>query len=136
MVRLCSDPHRITWLTDQGGVVFYRIFGTKLLFVNSMQAVKDLLETRFGIYSDRPQVVYLGELVGLKQAFNQMNYGEDYKRCRNLTHVAFSPSAVKQYEHTQQELSVLLASTLHRKPEDFVNQVRLYGVSTCVSAEH
>lgn len=45
------------------GPVYSLIFGSRvLIFLNTDQAIKDLLDKRSGIYSDRPEM-YLGRIV-------------------------------------------------------------------------
>jgi len=45
-----------------GDVVYLHVLGQGLVFLNSPEAVFDLLDKRGSIYSDRPQQVMTGEL--------------------------------------------------------------------------
>ena len=45
-----------------GDVVYVRIFGQGLLFLNTYDAALDLLEKKGTIYSDKPQLVMAGDL--------------------------------------------------------------------------
>lgn len=37
-----------------GDILFFRVFGTEIVVLNSVKSSKDLLERRADIYSDRP----------------------------------------------------------------------------------
>lgn len=50
-----------------GDLVFFQGFSNKVLVLNSMSAIDDLLEKRANIYSDRPLLTAVGELMGLGQ---------------------------------------------------------------------
>jgi hypothetical protein len=45
-----------------GNVVYLHVVGQGLVFLNSPEAVFDLLDKRGSIYSDKPQLVMTGEL--------------------------------------------------------------------------
>ncbi len=45
-----------------GDVVYIHVFGQGLVFLNSPEAVNDLLDKRGSVYSDKPQLVMVGEL--------------------------------------------------------------------------
>ena len=42
-----------------GPIMFYRTPGQDLVILNSIKAIKDLLEKRGGVYSDRPYMAFL-----------------------------------------------------------------------------
>jgi hypothetical protein len=48
-----------------GDLVYLNICGQSIVVLNTMTAVKDLLESQSDIYSDRPSFTFLGELMGL-----------------------------------------------------------------------
>jgi hypothetical protein len=46
-------------------MLFFHGLGTKVLVLNSMKAVNDLLDKRANTYSDRPLFTVVGSLMGL-----------------------------------------------------------------------
>ncbi|KAK0430310.1 cytochrome P450 [Armillaria borealis] len=50
------------WGKKFGDVVYNHVFGQGLVFLNSPEVVNDLLDMRGSVYSDKPQLVMVGEL--------------------------------------------------------------------------
>lgn len=48
-----------------GDLVYVEALGNRLLILNTLEAVSDLLESRHAIYSDRPKFTMVGELMKL-----------------------------------------------------------------------
>lgn len=72
MVGISSSTLKCTTtnnLTNQGDVVYTHVLGQGLVFLNSLEAASDLLDKRGSIYSDKPQLVMLGELCVTFDAF-------------------------------------------------------------------
>jgi hypothetical protein len=42
-----------------GHIVYYRILGKDIVVLNTIKAIKDLLEKRGDVYSDRPVFTFL-----------------------------------------------------------------------------
>ncbi len=45
-----------------GDVVFYRVFGTKIIMLNTIEVAAELLDKRSANYSDRPRMVMQNEM--------------------------------------------------------------------------
>jgi hypothetical protein len=56
-----------------GDVVYLSVLGQPIVILNSLKAVKDLLDQRSSIYSDRPIFTMVGELMGLDQVRHQLS---------------------------------------------------------------
>ncbi|KAI0746389.1 cytochrome P450 [Daedaleopsis nitida] len=108
-----------------GDLVFFHGFGTRVLVLNSMNAINDLLEKRSRIYSDRPVYTVACELIGLGNGIPLLPYNEQLRVQRKLVHSALSPVLVKNYHAVQEDLAALLCQQLIEDPRDFMDHVRL-----------
>ncbi|KAJ3552582.1 hypothetical protein NM688_g4079 [Phlebia brevispora] len=108
-----------------GDLVFFHGLGNHVLVLNSMKGIIDLLEKRATMYSDRPSFTVVGELMGLGQSMPLLSYDDEWRAHRKLAHNALSPSAVRRYHTTQEDLAALLGQQLLNEPEDFFTHVRL-----------
>ncbi|TFK80436.1 cytochrome P450 [Polyporus arcularius HHB13444] len=116
----------LTKLKDAyGDLVFFHGLGTRILVLNSMKTIADLLEKRGNIYSDRPNFTVVGELMDLGQSMPLLPYGEEWRVQRKLVHGSLGPSSVKQYHKIQEDLAGLLAKQLLDDPVGFFDHVRL-----------
>ncbi|KAG9311157.1 hypothetical protein JVU11DRAFT_8224 [Chiua virens] len=55
----------LKWKEHYGDIVYVEALGNKMLIVNTLEAVSDLLGSRHAIYCDRPKFIMAGELMGL-----------------------------------------------------------------------
>jgi hypothetical protein len=77
---IASLPYR----SDSGDIVHANVGGTHMVILNSVDVVTDLLQGRGTIYSDRPYLYVLGELVGLNKTLPFMNEGSKLKESRRF----------------------------------------------------
>ncbi|KAJ3575314.1 hypothetical protein NP233_g1185 [Leucocoprinus birnbaumii] len=108
-----------------GDIIYYHGLGNSVLVLNSIDAIKDLLEKRNNTYSDRPVFTVVGDMMGLGQSMPLLPNGPEWRACRKLAHLALSPSAVTKYHHIQEELTVLLLKEILDAPGEFNSHVRL-----------
>ncbi|KZP11704.1 cytochrome P450 [Athelia psychrophila] len=105
------------WAKDYGSIVYLHIFGQGIVFLNTPEAVSELLDKRGDIYSDRPQFVSV--------AF--IRYGDQSKRQRKYMQKALGASSIREY---QPLITTETASFLNRlldDPTDYVNVLRRYA---------
>ncbi|KZP11706.1 cytochrome P450 [Athelia psychrophila] len=115
------------WAKDYGSVVYLHIFGQGIVFLNTPEAVSELLDKRGDIYSDRPQFVMAGELCGGKDMVAFVHYGDQSKRQRKYMQKALGASSIREY---QPLITTETASFLNRlldDPTDYVNILRRYA---------
>ncbi|KAI0746370.1 cytochrome P450 [Daedaleopsis nitida] len=108
-----------------GDMVFFHGLGTKVLVLNSMEVITELLEKRSSVYSDRPKFTVVGDLMGLGQSMPLLSYGEEWRAHRKLAHTALSPTAIKRYHIVQEDLAAILCKQILELPDDFFTHVRL-----------
>ncbi|KAF8629505.1 hypothetical protein AX17_005631 [Amanita inopinata Kibby_2008] len=85
------------WAKEFGDVVYLHVFGQGLVFLNSPEAAVDLLDKRGSIYSDKPQLVMVGELCGCKNMVAFTSYGDQSKRQRKIMHRALGLPVIPSY---------------------------------------
>ncbi|KAF8908850.1 cytochrome P450 [Gymnopilus junonius] len=89
------------WGKTYGDIMHLRIFGQHTVILNSIGVVRDLIERRSHIYSDRPDVPMVN--CKMEWDFNGglMPYGPLWKVHRRLFDRAFKPSASVNYRPIQ-----------------------------------
>ncbi|KAK0480275.1 cytochrome P450 [Armillaria novae-zelandiae] len=112
------------WGKQYGPLMMLEIMGQKICIINSAQVATDLLDTRSSIYSDRPPMVMVKELMGWNFNVGFQSYGSEYKKSRKLFHHGFNPRASDEYQPIQmREITMLLAKLL-QSPEQFDKHLR------------
>ncbi|KAK0501150.1 cytochrome P450 [Armillaria luteobubalina] len=120
--NLLDMPSEKEWLTfakwgeKYGDIVSVSFLGRRLIVINSVQMAIDILEKKSLIYSDRPVVGMVGELVGWKNSTIFMSYGTRFRNDRRLTHQLFGNSV-----NMMRFLSMLEKET-HRSLKDILNE--------------
>lgn len=82
--RLCVMCYRSQYYV--GDLVGLKVFGTNIVILNSEKAMRDLLETRGAIYSDRPKFTVLGELMGLNRVRSKPQSVCSYRLIHSTEH--------------------------------------------------
>ncbi|RXW20872.1 hypothetical protein EST38_g4984 [Candolleomyces aberdarensis] len=85
--------------SDQYGsdVIYLNIMGNPVVVLNSLAACKELLETRSSIYSSRPNMPMMNELIGFDWHFGFMPYGDEWKERRKMFQQVFHPTRTEFY---------------------------------------
>jgi cytochrome P450 len=116
---------------DQLGsdIVHVSVLGYHLIVLNSKAVVDDLLDKRSAIYSGRPRMPMLCELMGFGYSLGFTDYGQYWKDARRLFHQHFSPTAVVQFRPKQLKSSHLLLRNLLESPERWTDHLALMAGS-------
>ncbi|SJK97106.1 uncharacterized protein ARMOST_00356 [Armillaria ostoyae] len=89
------------WGKQYGPLVMLEVMGQKMCIINTIRAATDLLDARSAIYSDRPQMRMVRELMGWEFNVGFQSYGAKYKKSRKLFHHGFNPRASDAYQPIQ-----------------------------------
>ncbi|KAG6855594.1 hypothetical protein H0H87_000402 [Tephrocybe sp. NHM501043] len=108
-----------------GDLIFFHGLGTRILVLNNLETIEDLLDKRATTYSDRPVFTVVSELMGLGQSMGLLPYGKDWRTMRKMAHSSLRLSAIKKYCGIQEDLSALLNLSLLDDPNNFYEHVRL-----------
>ncbi|KAF7760180.1 hypothetical protein Agabi119p4_10856 [Agaricus bisporus var. burnettii] len=115
------------WAKQYGDVVYVHVFGQGLVFLNTPEAVFDLLDQRGAIYSDKPQLVMTGELCGCKNMVAFTTYGDQSKRQRKLMHKAFATHVIPTYYPLLETETRAFLRRLAADPSDYTRHTRRYA---------
>jgi cytochrome P450 len=108
-----------------GHIVFYRNLGKAFIVLNSVKAIKDLLEKRGGVYSDRP-VLTIIDMMEWHWQLPLARFGEYWLQARNLLDRGLRPGAVTTYRPMQQARARVLLTRLLATPNQLKAHVELF----------
>ncbi|KAK0200113.1 cytochrome P450 [Desarmillaria ectypa] len=115
------------WGKKFGDVVYIHVFGQGLVFLNSAEAVSDLLDKRGSLYSDKPQLVMVGELCGCENMVAFTGYGDRMRRQRKLLTSALGVKAVPAYQPLMEEETQVFLRRLLATPDEHLLHTRRYA---------
>ncbi|TFK34662.1 cytochrome P450 [Crucibulum laeve] len=115
------------WAKQFGDVTYLHVLGQGLVFLNSPEAAFDLLDKRGSIYSDKPQLVMVGDLCGCKHMVAFTGYGDESKRQRRLMHKAFGLGAIPSYHPLISTQTNTFLRRLITSPTEYVAHTRRYA---------
>ncbi|KAJ7777025.1 cytochrome P450, partial [Mycena metata] len=79
-------------------IIHLNAAGTSIIVLCSMAAVKELFDKRSSLYSDRPYVPMLTELMGWDFGIGKSLYCERWRAHRKMLHESFNVGAAKQFQ--------------------------------------
>ncbi|KAJ7266905.1 cytochrome P450 [Mycena haematopus] len=129
--NLLSIPSQEPWLVYRewghqygSDIIHMNVLGTNILIVNTIEAASALFGHKSGIYSDRPRMPMLGELVGLGWHFGFMGHGEDWRIHRKIFAQEFTTAAVESYQAHELKWTKKLLQNLLTTPQNFMEHVQ------------
>ncbi|KAJ7163973.1 cytochrome P450 [Mycena crocata] len=90
------------WAKQYGEIIHISVMGQSIIFLSSPQAVADLLDGRSLMYSDRPKLVFCGDLVGYKDSLPLCEYGDGFRAQRKLISEALGPRNASSWRALQE----------------------------------
>ncbi|KAI0742423.1 cytochrome P450 [Daedaleopsis nitida] len=119
------------WRKSYGDVVFFKLFQTPTIVLNSLESARDLLDKRSANYSDRPRMVLLAELLGHDTSLPSMRYGDRFRKRRKWFHDFFlKPGTLAKYHPVQQREVHVLLQNLLESPDAFFQHLYRYVAAT------
>ncbi|PIL24969.1 cytochrome P450 [Ganoderma sinense ZZ0214-1] len=112
-----------------GDMVFVRVFGMSVLFLNSHEAVNELLHKRGALYSDRAHLVLACEMAGFGDIVPLTRYGEKFKLERRLMNQALGFSVLEKWQPFVAKEAHLLLSSLLSEPQSYLAHFKRYAGS-------
>ncbi|TFK27884.1 cytochrome P450 [Coprinopsis marcescibilis] len=88
------------WLEEYGDIVYYEILGQPILVLGSAKRTNDLFEKRSGVYSSRPRMPMINELMKFDNTFGTQKYGPRWKQLRRAFSEVFHPCVLPNYHPT------------------------------------
>ncbi|KAJ6511703.1 cytochrome P450 [Mycena vulgaris] len=115
------------WAKVYGEIVHVSAFGQPIIILSSPKAVFDLLDRRSSIYSDRPEFIFAGELLGYAASIPLVKYGDRHREYRKLISEVLNPRAVVKWRALQETQMREFLSDILRIPDQFLHHIRWYG---------
>ncbi|KAF4428779.1 cytochrome P450 oxidoreductase [Fusarium acutatum] len=132
-IHLCQMPTKDAHLqfrkwADEYGPVYSLILGTKpFIVLSSAQAVKDLLDKKSALYSDR-QEMYVGQILGSGGLrLLMMGYGPTWRSFRKLVHSLLNVTTAKSYVPYQDLENKQMLYEMIVQPDQFLQSIRRYS---------
>ncbi|EMD36320.1 hypothetical protein CERSUDRAFT_52252 [Gelatoporia subvermispora B] len=121
------DVHRLfmRYSEQYGALHDLHGLGKRIIVLNELSAINDLLENRAAIYSHRPESVSGGVLMGFSKSMILLPYGPEWRAHRKLARMALGPTQLKEYAILQEDIAASLAEALLDTPHDFFSLVRI-----------
>ncbi|KAI1610624.1 cytochrome P450 [Exophiala viscosa] len=100
------------------------------IMCNDAWTISELLDKRANIYSSRPRMIAMGDIINATEN-NQvcLVYGDRWRLHRRLMHTAVGSQAVRPIRHIQAHESKILVRDLMEKPDDYVLSIERYSTS-------
>ncbi|KAH8826955.1 cytochrome P450 [Flagelloscypha sp. PMI_526] len=124
-----------------GPMMYLRVFGRKMLVLNGLDVMSDLLEKNSNLYSSRPTSYMAGELVGRNETSVLFHkYNPRLREARQILHSWMNPRATRNLWPEFETNALTLMDTLLDDPKDFQTHIRnqtgslilklTYGINT------
>ncbi|KAJ4485415.1 cytochrome P450 [Lentinula aciculospora] len=124
-------PSSFQWITFSkwaerfdSDVLHLEVAGADYIVLNSYEAITDLLDKRSGIYSSRPHVTMLQDLIGWDRDLLLLPYGEDLKAHRKLFQQEFHPNNSDLHRPHERKALVIFLNNLLEAPEEWLAHIK------------
>ena len=119
-----SDVHYHI-VSSSDPLISFRVYNRRTIVLNNATAVRDLLEQRSSIYSDRPKSWMFHEICDRKHTiFNISSLNPRHKQYRKLIHTSLSARGTQEYWPLLQSEAVKLLDGLLTSPDQYERHVR------------
>ncbi|KAG6899467.1 hypothetical protein C0993_010110 [Termitomyces sp. T159_Od127] len=129
--NLLKIPTSFEWITYHkwcqdldSDIIHVDVAGKSIIVLDTIAAATELLEKRSSIYSGRPKMTMLLELMGWDFLTGFMPYGELWREHRRLVHQSFHPNAALRFRPQELKASRGLLRRLLKDPNDVLGHLR------------
>ncbi|RKL43253.1 hypothetical protein BFJ72_g4666 [Fusarium proliferatum] len=107
------------------------IGGYPRIIMSDAWVASDLLEKKSDVFSSRPKLIMMGDLINTTTTNQTMlEYGNRWRLHRKLMHTAVGTQAVRGYRSYQADESKILTRDFLEIPHDYEMSIERYSVST------
>ncbi|KAJ7489127.1 cytochrome P450 [Mycena latifolia] len=117
-------------------IIHLDLAGTSLIVLCSLEATDALLEKRAALYSDRPNLPMVMDLMGWDYNIALMRYGDEWRTHRRLFNQAFHAKASEKYQPQQLAVTLVLLKGLLETPDAFSSHFRHMAGALIISAAY
>ncbi|THH09320.1 hypothetical protein EW146_g8712, partial [Bondarzewia mesenterica] len=115
------------WAKKYGSVVYVHVLRQGIVYLNTEEAVTDLLEKRASIYSDKPNLVMAPELCGAGNMLVFTGYGALARRQRRLMSQVLNQNSIEQHRMILEKSAWELVNHMLTHPENCFAHIRRYA---------
>ncbi|KAF9645500.1 cytochrome P450 [Thelephora ganbajun] len=112
------------------------LMGSPLVVLNNSDVATDLLERHSIVYSDRPRMPMVNELMGCSWSFSMMPYGNTWRIHRKLFHRFFNVSVADQFDDKIHKAVNVFLHRLSESPERFLKHAHFLTGSLTLSVAY
>ncbi|KAI5120722.1 hypothetical protein M0805_006428 [Coniferiporia weirii] len=123
------------WAKTYGDVIYMNALGRPFIVLNNINHAQELMDKQGSVYSDRPRMVYIFEMVKLRSV-TLLPYGNLWRLHRRLLQQYLNPRAVTSHQPLQTNEARSLLVKLLDDPEDFSMQIKKFAASTILSVTY
>ncbi len=123
----CSVAHIACGTWFAGGIIYVNLFGQPVIILNSSRLATEMLDKKSAIYSDRPRLVFGGEMVGWDQSLPLTPYGDRLREYRSLLHQFIGTrNQVKRFHSLSEVETRRFLERVLEKPDRVHDYIRQY----------
>ncbi|KAJ7147791.1 cytochrome P450 [Mycena crocata] len=114
------------WSKDfNSDIIHLDAAGTSIIVLSSMEAVRELFDKRSSLYSDRPRLTMLNELMGWGDfGIGLMRYGDRWRSRRKIFNEGMNAVAAKQFHPQERVATHQLLRRMLDEPGDVMEHFR------------
>jgi cytochrome P450 len=117
-----------------GDLISISIFGQPVILISSAKVVEDLLEKRSLIYSNRPALIFAGEIVGWSNAIGLLQYGHKFREFRkHMSRLIGTKAAMERFNPLMEHETEKFLVRVLADPSSFSDQIRRWAVQSALS---
>ncbi|KAF2027348.1 putative O-methylsterigmatocystin oxidoreductase [Setomelanomma holmii] len=140
-LQLGRYPHRKCqeWAAEYGEVFKVQIGWENWVFLNSPEAVKEIMDKQSAITSGRQPMPVLSDIISGGKRFLLMTYSPPWRKLRAIVHKLLTPKASSVFKPSQEfEAKQLLFDILtdNKNQEEFYLHVRRYTTSVVMTSTY
>ncbi|KAF8868343.1 cytochrome P450 [Infundibulicybe gibba] len=124
------------WAKKYGDFMHINVMGQPIIILGSLKRVNDILEKRSAIYSSRPRMPMVVELMDMTITFGFTPYGANWRLRRRMFHAQYNKSVVKKYQPIQEREASRFLARLLDSPQDLVSHIRGAFTSTIMNISY
>ncbi|KAI0640910.1 cytochrome P450 [Trametes meyenii] len=115
------------WSKTYGDIIYFNLFRTPVVVLNTIETARDLLDKRSAKCSDRPRMVLYSEMTGEGSLIPAIQYGERLRMHRKwMFDGVGNKEKLCEYQEMQRRGVRRLLRNLHAKPAEFLDHLHLY----------
>ncbi|KAG1879784.1 cytochrome P450 [Suillus subluteus] len=113
------------WGKKYGDITHIEVLGRHIIVLNSVETAMEMMDRKSVLYSDRPVLPMIGELVGWKDSLPFLSYGDRLRRQRkNIQRVIGSRAAVDVYNEIEEVETLRFLKRVLAKPDRLQEHIR------------